>query len=507
MKTQMIRLEVYDDYISARDKMGWNKAGRILLIWPESGRVLHRRLDLVLLQRHSRSLGAQLVLVSRDAEVRANARRLAIPIFANLSQAQQAHWRADRRLRVQKQPELAREPRPRPDLQSIRQALKPPTMGWLDKPWARAIIFSFGLLAILALAGFLAPSAILELTPQSEVQSLEFEIQARPDLRSLTLSGALPAEPMRVLVEGSAETQTSGVQRVPDSFAVGEVQFTNLSTQTLTIPAGLILRSLDTPPQRYVTTRAGEIEAGPGSTFAAPVRALAAGAQGNQTAGRVRAIEGALGTVLAVNNPRAIQGGADRSLPAPSEQDRIRLIQQLESELRLVALGDLQDNLAPGDLLLPASITVTQVIEQTFEPLSQQPANTLHLHLLLEYQAYYIKGSSLTNLAAAVLDANLPAGYTAVANSLEIEVLQPPVLGEANQPGAIRARRRMQSRLSPEAATRLVLGMPPQLAVERLGAELALANAPIVRLSPSWWPRLPILPLRIGVIIHESPGR
>jgi hypothetical protein len=312
---------------------------------------------------------------------------------------------------------------------------------------------------------------------------------------------------MRVLVEGSEEIQSSGVQRVPDSFAAGEVEFTNLSTQTITVPAGLILRSLDNPPQRYITTRAVRIEAGPGSTFLAPVRALAAGPEGNQAAGRVRAIEGAQGTMLAVNNPRVIQGGADRSVPAPAERDRARLFQQLESDLRLLALRDLQDNLAPGDLLLSDSITHTQVIEQAFEPAGQQPANTLRLNLRLEYQTYHIKSGSLTNLAAAILDTNLPAGYTAVANSLEIEVLRPPLIGAESQAGAIRARRRMQVGLSPEVATQLVLGLQPHLAVDRLGAELALANAPLVRLSPAWWPRLPVLPLRIGVIIHENPGR
>lgn len=507
MKTQIIRLEAYDDYISARDKMGWNKAGRILLVWPESGRVLHRRLDLVLLQRHSRELGAQLVLVCKDAEVKTNARRLVIPVFPNLSQAQKAHWRADRRFRVQKQPELAPEPRPRPDLQSIRQAIKPAQTSWQDKPWARTIIFCLGLLAIPVLAALLAPSALMELTPQSELQSLEFEIQARPDLRSITLSGGLPAEPMRVLVEGSAEIPSSGVQRVPESFAAGEVQFTNLSTQTLTIPAGVILRSLNTPPQRYSTTRAGRIDPGPGSTFLAPVKALTAGPEGNQTAGRVRAIEGMLGTMLAVNNPRAIQGGANRSVPAPTEYDHTRLFQQLESDLRLVALRDLQDKLAPGDLLLSDSITITQVVEQVYEPLGQQPANTLHLSLLLEYQAYYIKSGSFTNLAAAILDANLPAGYTPAANSLEIEVVRSPAVNGESQPGAILARRQIQAGLSPETASQLVLGMQPHLAAKRLGEELALSNTPIIHLSPSWWPRLPVLPLRIGVIIHESPGR
>jgi hypothetical protein len=508
MKTQILRLEAYDDYISARDKMGWNKAGRILLVWPERGRVLHRRLDLVLLQRHSRTLGAQLVLVSKDPQVNANARDLALPVFRNLSQAQRAHWRMDRRFRVQKRSEPEVEPRPRPDLQELRQSLKTPDSGWLQLLWVRLAVFSLGLVAILALAALIAPSATLELTPRVQSQSLEFEITARPDLQGITLSGALPVESIRVLVEGSGEVESSGTQRIADSFAAGEVQFTNLTTQTLTIPTGLVVRSLDTSPQRYITTRSGKIEPGPGSTLLLAIQALEAGSAGNQSAGRVKAIEGNLGTRLAVTNPRAISGGANRSVPAPTQQDRQRLYQQVEAELRRLALNDLQAGLGQGDLLLSETITLTQGIEQVYDPPVQQAANRLRLKLLLEYHAYKINGSSLTDLASAVLDANLPPGYASVPNSLEVVVLKPPpVGGDPDQAGSVLARRQMQARLSADTAVQFALGMQPAAAVERLRKGLELAEIPVIHLAPTWWPRLPLLPLRIGVIIHENPGR
>ena len=99
MKTQIIHLEPHDDVISARDKMDWGQTGRILLVWPERGSVLTRRLDLVLLKRHSAFLGAQLAIMTSDADVLFHARRLAIPVFKNLRQAQRSHWRVERRFR------------------------------------------------------------------------------------------------------------------------------------------------------------------------------------------------------------------------------------------------------------------------------------------------------------------------------------------------------------------------------------------------------------------------
>jgi len=100
MKTYIIQLQGHDDIVSARDKMGWAKGGRILLVWPERGDALNRRLDLTLLQRRSVELGAQLAIVSQDAEVRYHAPRLGIPVYKSLRKAQNEHWRVPRRFRT-----------------------------------------------------------------------------------------------------------------------------------------------------------------------------------------------------------------------------------------------------------------------------------------------------------------------------------------------------------------------------------------------------------------------
>jgi len=74
MKTQLIQLDPSDDVISVRDKMGWSQTSRILLVWPEHGQILSRRLDLLLLQRHSTTLGAQLALVTQSPAMTALAK-------------------------------------------------------------------------------------------------------------------------------------------------------------------------------------------------------------------------------------------------------------------------------------------------------------------------------------------------------------------------------------------------------------------------------------------------
>src|SRR5436853_34579 len=63
MKVQVIQLESYDDVISIRDRMGFIDTERVLLVWPPKGRIVKRKLDLVLIQREATRRGAKLALV------------------------------------------------------------------------------------------------------------------------------------------------------------------------------------------------------------------------------------------------------------------------------------------------------------------------------------------------------------------------------------------------------------------------------------------------------------
>src|SRR5512137_1281491 len=99
MKTYVIQLESHDDPLSTRDKMAWSKAPRLLLVWPRRGRILDRKVDLVVLQRHAQLLGAQLGIVTGDYDVRANAADAGIPSFSSVVQAQKGSWRKPRSMR------------------------------------------------------------------------------------------------------------------------------------------------------------------------------------------------------------------------------------------------------------------------------------------------------------------------------------------------------------------------------------------------------------------------
>src|SRR5512140_256141 len=94
MKTQVIELEPHDDVISVRDKMAWAKTERIILVIPRQTHLHSRRLDLLHLQRHASTLGAQLAIVTGVEDIQKIAGELGIPFFSKLSNAKKKTWQA-----------------------------------------------------------------------------------------------------------------------------------------------------------------------------------------------------------------------------------------------------------------------------------------------------------------------------------------------------------------------------------------------------------------------------
>jgi hypothetical protein len=68
----------------------------VLLIWPEEGKVLPRKLDLVLIQREAMRRGIQLALVTHDPQVVKHADELNISTFETIGSSERARWRRGR---------------------------------------------------------------------------------------------------------------------------------------------------------------------------------------------------------------------------------------------------------------------------------------------------------------------------------------------------------------------------------------------------------------------------
>ena len=503
MKTQILRLETHDDFISARDRMGWSQTERILLVWPEESHILFRRLDLILLQRHSESLGAQLALVSEDSDVRYHANQLGIPVFRTIQNAQKSHWRA-RRQNTQPRIPLYSAEHQRPDLVALAQDAHPKTPRILTQPLTRVMLFTLGVMALLSIAAILIPKATITLDPDTRNQELTLLVRAKPDTAAVNLSGDVPARLVTVEVEGRSNAPTSGTTTIPEDYAKGIVRFTNLTERSITIPVQTVVRTADDPDVRFATTHAAQVPAGVGEAITITVQAIQPGKSSNLISNQLIAIEGELGASLTSTNPRPTSGGTARTNSIATEYDREQLFNHLATELSRTAQDELIRQLQPGDILFTPTITISQVVEAIYEPSENLPSDDIGLNLRVEYQALAASRTDLEQLAQYALDANLPDFFQAIPETIVVHNTNVPKMkDDGAAEWNVRATRTLLAKIPESDAISLALGLAPALATNILSTELPVSTQPKIQITPSWWPRLPILPFRYTIAYQQ----
>ncbi len=91
---QIIYLDPTDDILSIRDRLNLAAARRVLLVLPPYSNVLRSRVDLRLVQRQAEQLQLEVALVTRDGELRREAREVGLPVFASADQGRKRkRWR------------------------------------------------------------------------------------------------------------------------------------------------------------------------------------------------------------------------------------------------------------------------------------------------------------------------------------------------------------------------------------------------------------------------------
>ena len=494
MKTQLIPLESHDDLISVRDRMSWAKTPRILLVWPKSEHIALRPLDLKVLHRHATALGAQLGLVTRHRSIRREAQAQGIPVFNSTGQAQRVPWS------VRDQQKKHVRHRTRQKLLEQRKQVRAGEEAWRNHLAARISFFSLGVLAVLVMASLFIPRAQVIVTPETEIQSVTLPILADPSLNSVFITGSIPSRELQVVVDGEVQADATGRIPEPVSRAEGIVTFRNLTEEPVTIPAGTILTSTGLPGIRFQTVGTGDLEAGLEATLDLPVEAENPGADGNVGEGAIQAIEGNLGLLVTVTNAEPTKGGRNRLTDAPSERDQARLREKLLTDLEAQALSEMEALLAPNDQLFTDTLNVENILEETYDPPLGQPGNNLKLSMRISFTAWYASGDDLTELASTVLNASKPEGFAAADEPMSFEALnEQRTDSEGVTHWVMRVSRNLVKQVDKGRITPLVQGRNKVVAQAQVNKALAMPTPPEIRLTPEWWPWMPLIPFNITV--------
>jgi hypothetical protein len=501
VKEQILQLDAHDDFISARDKMGWTQTARVLLVWPPHGRVLTRKLDLVLLHRHANRLGAHLALITSDPIVRDHARALRLPVFSSLEASRNTVWRS-RSLR----PRYERRQN-RPDTEAIRRravrssrTVLPDWVMWT----IRGLVFAAGMVGLTGLIAALGPSATITVTPAAVPVETRVEITADPSV--MEIDGALiPARIVRVEVEADGSTPTTGLRAVPSAPAAGTVLFTSLDGVATIIPQGTGIRTTAGVPVRFRTTRTIRIDAAIGATASVEIAAVDSGPAGNVGAGLINAIDGPLGLQLAVTNVEPTAGGASTERPSVTTADRARLRTELMARLSNEALAAIESQLNPGEFLAYDSVRVAETVASTYDLAVGEHADSVRLTLRIAATGLAISENDARKVAAAALQAAVSEGYTLIPGRERFERHAEVVVADDRRIHfGIMARSMSVAVIDQRRIREVASGQPTPQTRLQLARELPLADLPDIAIEPAWYPRLPWIPFRIHVVVRAG---
>jgi hypothetical protein len=496
MKIHIIYLDPQDDHASTRDKLNACQAQRAALVWPNRGRILSRRLDLVLIERHARNRGLQIGLVTIDPTIQRNAQSVGIPTFETLDQASQDTWRT----KPQGSTVISLEERDRAQIRESLLEGGPRKQQQSAAGPGQWIIGAVALVAVLVLAAALLPSARVVVLPDLESHSLEQEVTFDPEIAAPTSEGVVPARPVSVIVGGELSLSTSAFVFVPTEYASGVVEFTNLTSDTITIPSGTGVRTSGDPAIRFETNETAVLPAGPDTTTEASVRALEPGQSGNVDVGSIIAVEGLLGLEISVRNPRVTSGGLDHLNPSVSEADLLRLWEDLTEILLAEAKSELETGLGEDRVLVTESLAVSRVIHEQFDHAAGDAAETVGLSMELEVSGLVYEWEDLEDLLQQGMQDRRSVEMQGVPGSLAA-VQQGD--GQIGSDGLITitflATQLMYEEIDLDT---LAYQLPWRTSQQAIGIIEDQDSLSVQEISifPEWFPRLPLLALRIDVL-------
>ena len=433
----------------------------------------------------ARTLAGQrrISLVSSDPRARSIAASVHVPAYASLGSLEREELDPTEKLGAPRRAALA----------SVAARRPAPSLG---SP-ARAIAIAASVLgAVLLLLAVVLPSAAVSVTPSSiPMPGATFTIRAGP-------GGEVPAQPLSATITTKV-TGTATGSRTQDIKATGSVHFTNQTTDDLTIPKGTVVQTTTGADRvQFATTETKTLPRSvivfvtviPGTADVA-VEAVAGGVAGNVAANRIVVSNNAryqvtnpapttggdtkkIPVVLAEDYTVAtVKGNVDRALADEANNQKLRWKSQLAGDAvvwvgtpSLTSQGGLAD--VVGKEVATFDVPVTAAV-QGFAVAGDQPTKAA----LERYRTMASPGNVLDernaqfNAVATVADNGVSWKITASGT-------QSPQLDSVRIRGALAGR------------------TPAEVRELLSGQGLRVTD---LRISPDWWPRMPLLDARIAV--------
>jgi hypothetical protein len=507
---EYVHLDADDDAASVRDRLAFLRGRHVLLIWPEVGSPLRRKLDLVLIQREAMRRAVRLALVTHDLQVIRHAAELNISTFETIQDSQKRKWKRGRsrvfaaRL---KRPGTLYDP---DELMPYASRLREGEVTAFQR-FLRAVVRLSTLMALIltiaASAALIVPGAVVTLSPAQTIARISATITADP-IRDVALidveNGIIPAALLRVEVEERASLPTTGLQEMLSTPALGSVVFINRGERAVEVLAGSLVSTSAGTPIVFRTLNDVIVPAGVGRQIEVPIEAIpeSAGEIGNVPAGLINTVIGPLAESLEVRNLAPTFGGRSNVVRIVTAADRERLIGVLRQQLQERAFRELSPRLSGSQFLVAETVRISDERSDwlRFDHEVGAAADNLTLTMRAVVSIVAVDEALAQQIAYARLSQQVERGRVLVPDSVRF---QRGPISAVDQEGRViftmLADGAVRAQIDPAALAARLAGLPVDEARQYLMRELDLepGTEVIIELSPPGLPLMPLIPLRI----------
>ena len=511
-RPEFIQLERNEDVPSVRDRLSFYPRKRVLLIWPEEGTVLPRKLDLVLIQREAMRRGIQLALVTHDPQTIRHAGELNISTFETIGASERGRWRRGRTGVFSNRFWRPKKDTPDPEdlmpvASRVRNEERPESR--LRKLIGRLVLLLIAVAAVAIIAVVVIPEATITVVPAQNMAEVDVMIAADPASRGVDIANAtIPATRLSVTIEETSTLPTSGTQQLADIPAQGSVVFVNQTRNAVGVPAGTTLSTSAGTPILFRTVDDAQLPAGVGQQIEVPIEALqsSAGDSGNVDSGLINTVVGDLASRVTVRNINATFGGTSRSLNAVTQEDQDRLLATVRQQLQSRAYVEMLPRLEESQFLILESVNIAEERSDwiTFSAQPGEAADSLTLTMRAIVEAVAINEQFGQQIAFARLAGQIPRGRKILPETIAYERGPIENIFQNGQVDfRLTGRGTVVGEIDSNFLRERLAGMTVEEALAYIRSELDLQpdTTPTVTLSPDWLGRIPLLPFRTTVQI------
>ncbi len=514
-KPEFVQIQPEEDVASIKDRMAFLRGQRVLLIWPENGTALTRKLDLVLIQREAMRRAIRLAIVTHDATVIRHAIELNISTFETIGASERGRWKRGRSKvfanRFQR-PEDSPEPEELVDVASrVRsQAVNVSFARWFG---VRLTLFLLLLGVVFAIGYVFVPSAVVYVTPAQQRIEADVPVIADPNLTSRDVdveNGIIPAIVLRVEVEDRQSVPTTGVQALQTITATGSVVFINQTSSSITIPASTQVSTGTGTPIFFRTTADVTVPAGSGQEVEVGIEAMptSAGRAGNVDSNLINTVVGPLEDSVNVINRVPTSGGETPTERVVSQQDRDNLLNLMRQQLQANAFVAMQPNLTASQFIVDETIRIAEerADETIFSAEVGDITDTLSLSMRVVVEAVAVDEDLAQRVVFAYLSNQIERG----------RVIEPESISYSRGPVSIDSQAGTilftisgnamdRAQIDAELLRNRLAGRTIDNAIQYIVDEIDISDGslPQIDLSPGLFRRMPVLPMRIEVVIND----